>query len=74
MKPDNEVLKYFMSRKLAQTQEAQCFSLRAGATGTDGQLRLTGAKGEEKAPESIDLCVMVFFKIILVLNVAEMLK
>lgn len=49
MKPHNEVLKYFMSRKLHTNTGSSVFliegwSLCCGAAGTDGPVRLTGAK------------------------------
>lgn len=49
VKPHNEVLKYFMSRKLHTNTGSSVFltegrSLCCGTAGTDGLLRLTGAK------------------------------
>lgn len=49
MKPHNEVLKYFMSRKLHTNTGSSVFlaegrSLRRGAAGTDGPRRLSGAR------------------------------
>lgn len=57
--PHNEVLKYFMSRKFHTNTGSSLFltkgrSLCCGAAGTDGLLRLTGAK--EPAVPTLHCC------------------